>query len=163
MNFYLYVKDQEMKQQEYDQIKHIIINIEEKRQYIPYFSDLEKHEVFGPIFWSVSADEKIEIQHIINDYIAEKIEDMTKTKWWQLFKRFFDAYNDLFRRFRTLNEMGNTDKNFQETGKKVEQEMFKLEWILTERMLKQEKWLDKVIDAFYKIVYTFFPKYNQID
>jgi hypothetical protein len=80
MNFYLYVRDQEMKQQEYDQIKHIIINIEEKRQYIPYFSDLEKHEVFGPIFRSVSADEKIEIQHIINDYIAEKIEDMTKTK-----------------------------------------------------------------------------------
>ena len=30
-------------------------------------------------------------------------------------------------------------------------------------MLKQEKGLDKVIDSFYKIVYTFFPRYNKID
>jgi hypothetical protein len=41
--------------------------------------------------------------------------------------------------------------------------MFKLEGILTDKMLKQEKWLDKVIDSFYKIVYTYFPKYNKID
>jgi len=152
-----------MKQQENDQIKHIIMNIEEKRWFIPYFSDLEKHEVFGPIFKSISGEEKIEIQHIINDYIAEKIEDMTKTKWGQLFKRFYEAYNELFWRFRTLNEGDTPGKDFQETGRKVEQEMFKLEGILTEKMLKQEKGLDKVIDAFYKIVYTFFPKYNQID
>lgn len=59
-----------------------------------------------------------------------------------------------------MNETG-TDLKFQETGKQVEQEMFKLEGILTERMLKQEKGLDKVIDSFYKIVYTFFPKYNK--
>ena len=153
----------DMNPQEINQIKSIIMNIEEKKWSIPYFSDLEKHEVFGPIFKSVSAEEKIEIQHIINDHITEKIEDMTKTKWGQLFKRFFEAYNELFWKFRTLNEGENTDIKFQEIGKQVEQEMFKLEWILTERMLKQEKWLDKVIDSFYKIVYTFFPKYNQID
>ena len=152
-----------MNQQETDQIVSIIRNIEEKRWSIPYFSDLENHPTFGPIFKSVSSEDKIEIQHIINEHIGEKIEGMTKTKWGQLFKRFFEAYNELFRKFRTLNEWENTSKEFQETGKKVEQEMFKLEWILTERMLKQEKWLDKVIDAFYKIVYTFFPKYNNID
>lgn len=61
-----------------------------------------------------------------------------------------------------MNETG-TDPKFQDTGRQVEQEMFKLEGILTERMLKQEKGLDKVIDSFYKIVYTFFPKYNKID
>lgn len=152
-----------MKQQEYDQIKQIIMNIEEKKWSIPYFSDLENHLIFGPIFKNISADEKIEIQHIINDYIAEKIEDMTKTKWGQLFKRFFEAYNELFWKFRTLNEKNNSSKEFQKTGKQVEHEMFKLEWILTERMLKQEKWLDKVIDSFYKIVYTFFPRYNEIE
>jgi SHS2 domain-containing protein len=152
-----------MNQQESNQIKTIIINIEEKRWYIPYFSDLENHEVFGSIFKSISDEEKIEIQHIINDRITEKTEEISKTKWGQLFKRFFEAYNELFWKFRTLNEKGNIDQNFQEIGKKVEQEIFKLEWILTEKMLKQEKWLDKVIDSFYKIVYTFFPKYNQID
>lgn len=152
-----------MNQQETDQIKNMIMNIEEKKWSIPYFSDLENHEVFGPIFKSVSSEEKIEIQHIINDHITERIDGMTKTKWWQLFKRFFEAYNELFWKFRTLNEGETIDNNFQETGRQVEQEMFKLEGILTERMLKQEKWLDKVIDSFYKIVYTFFPRYNKID
>ncbi len=151
-----------MNQNEVNQITSIIANIEEKKWYIPYFSDLENHEVFGPVFQSVSPDDKIEIQHIINDYIAEKIDGMTKTKWGQLFKRFYEAYNELFRKFRTMNETG-TDPKFQDTGRQVEQEMFKLEGILTERMLKQEKGLDKVIDSFYKIVYTFFPKYNKID
>ena len=138
------------------------MNIEEKKGYIPYFSDLENHETFGPIFKSVSSEDKIDIQHIINDHITDKIEGMTKTKWGQLFKRFYEAYNELFWKFRTLNETGEAN-TFQETGKQVEQEMFKLEWILTERMLKQEKGLDKVIDSFYKIVYTFFPKYSNIE
>ena len=141
-----------MLQQEINQIKNMITNIEEKKWSIPYFSDLENHEVFGPIFKSLTNDQKIEIQHIINDYIWEKIEGMNKTKWGQL-----------FRKFRTMNEANNTNKDFQITGKQVEQEMFKLEGILTERMLKQEKGLDKVIDSFYKIVYTFFPRYNEID
>jgi hypothetical protein len=61
-----------------------------------------------------------------------------------------------------MNETG-TSPNFQETGKQVEQEIFKLEGILTDKMLKQEKGLDKVIDSFYKIVYTFFPRYNEIN
>ncbi len=152
-----------MKQQETEQIKNIIMNIEEKKWCIPYFSDLENHIVFGPIFKSISPEEKIDIQVLINEYIAEKIESMTKTKWWQLFKRFFEAYNELFWKFRTLNEGEDVGKAFQEIGKQVEQEMFKLEGILTEKMFKQEKWLDKVIDSFYKIVYTFFPKYNKID
>ena len=152
-----------MNQQEEDQIRNIIANIEEKKKSIPYFSDLENHETFGPIFKSISAEDKIETQHIINDYITEKVEGMTKTKWGQLFKRFYEAYNELFWNFRTLNEWDPTAKKFQEIGKQVEHEMFKLEWILTEKMFKQEKWLDKVIESFYKIVYTFFPKYSSIE
>jgi hypothetical protein len=69
-----------MNPKEAEQIRNIIVNIEEKKKYIPYFSDLENHEVFGPIFKTISAEQKIEIQHIINDYITEKIEGMTKTK-----------------------------------------------------------------------------------
>ncbi len=152
-----------MDQQEIDQINNIIANIEEKKWYIPYFSDLENHEVFWPIFKSISSDQKIEIQLLINEHISEKIESMNKTKWGQLFKRFFEAYNELFWKFRTLNEGESTKKEFQEIGKQVEQEIFKLEGILTEKMFKQEKGLDKVIDSFYKIVYSFFPKYNKID
>jgi hypothetical protein len=45
-----------MNQQETDQIKNMIMNIEEKKWSIPYFSDLENHEVFGPIFKSVSSE-----------------------------------------------------------------------------------------------------------
>jgi hypothetical protein len=52
---------------------------------------------------------------------------------------------------------------FQKVGKQVEQEMFKLEWILTEKMFNQEKGLDKVVGSFYNIVYTFFPKYSLIE
>ncbi len=152
-----------MNQNEINQILSIITNIEEKKGYIPYFSDLEQHAVFGPIFKTAEPKQREEIQQILHDYIIEKIEGMNKTKWGQLFKRFFEAYNELFWRFRTLNEWGDTSKEFQEIGKQVEQEMFKLEWILTEKMFKQEKWLDKVIDSFYKIVYTFFPKYSSID
>lgn len=101
---------------------------------------------------------------MINEYIVEKIENMTKTKGGQLFRRFFEAYTDLFWTFRNLNEAPDQDKQkFQTIGAQVEQEMFKLEGILTDKMLKQEKGLDKVIDSFYKIVYTYFPKYNQID
>lgn len=162
-NFLLINYVKKMLQQEVNQIKNMIINIEEKKWFIPYFSDLENNETFGPIFKSLTNEQKIEIQHIINDYIWEKIESIKKTKWGQLFQRFYDTYNELFRQFRTMNEKDNTNKKFQEIGKKVEQEMFKLEWILTEKMLKQEKGLDKVIDSFYKIVYTFFPRYNEID
>lgn len=40
--------------------------------------------------------------------------------------------------------------------------MFKLEGILTEKMLKQEKGLDKVVESFYNIVYLFFPRFSEI-
>jgi hypothetical protein len=51
---------------------------------------------------------------------------------------------------------------FQQVGRQVEDELFKLEGILTERMLNQEKGLDQVVGSFYNIVYLFFPRYNQI-
>lgn len=81
------------------------------------------------------------------------------------FPRFYESENELFWKFRELNESDETatTEEFQTIWKKVEDEMFRLEWILTDRMLKQEKGLDKVIDSFYNIVYAFFPRYNSIE
>jgi hypothetical protein len=112
----------------------------------------------------LNEEERAKIKKIIDEYIVSKIESM-KTKWWLLFKRFWESNPELFWQFRDLNEKEeNIEKpEFHEAGKKVEQEMFKLEWILTERMFKQEKWLDKVVWSFYNIVYNFFPKYGRIE
>jgi hypothetical protein len=69
----------------------------------------------------------------------------------------------LFWKFRELNDPIKNDKDFQKLWKQIETEMFKLEGILTEKMLKQEKGLDKVIDSFYNIVYLFFPRFNEVE
>lgn len=154
-----------MTENEIQQINSLIRNLEEQKNHIPYLSELEQHEVYGQFFKWLPLDQKAEIKEIINGYIKEKIVWLTKTKWGQLFKRFCDNQEDLFWTFRNLNEYGSnaTPDIFQKTWKQVEQEMFKLEWILTEKMLDQEKWLDKVIWSFYNIVYSFFPKYNEIE
>lgn len=163
MGIFFIVQCINMQEAEVDQIKNIIANFEEKRAYVPYFSDLAEHDTFGPIFKNLSAEQRLEVETIIKDYITEKIEGMTKTKWGQLFKRFFEAFPQMFWDFRELNEEHRVQApEFQTIGKQVEYEMFKLEGILTEKMFKQEKWLDKVVWSFYNIVYTFFPKYSTV-
>ena len=154
-----------MNEQAKEQVFQLLSNIEESKKVIPTFSDMCKHPLLWSRFQSMKWKEKSEIQECINEYVKMRIESLWKTKWWQLFQRFYEAENELFWRFRELNEDDETSstKEFQEVWKKVEQEMFRLEWILTERMLKQEKWLDKVIESFYNIVYTFFPRYNSVE
>lgn len=153
-----------MNQEEKDQILTIIKNLEEQKKIIPFLSDLQKHPVFWPIFTWIGKEKQDEINQIIDDYIIEKIEWWTKTKWGQLFKRFFESQEELFRLFRDLNENPEEDiEQFQRIGKQVEQEMFRLEGILTEKMIDQEKWLDKVVWSFYNIVYSFFPKMGQVE
>ena len=63
---------------------------------------------------------------------------------------------NFFWQFRRMNDFSVEDKDFQVVGKQVETEMFKLEGILTEKMLKQEKGLESVISSFYNLVYAFF-------
>lgn len=152
-----------MKEQEIEQIKNILTNIENSQKKIPYLSDLQKHPVFWNIFLSLSEKESEEVNNIINQYIVEKLETIKKTKWGQLFARFAESNPELFRSFRKANDTHYENNNFQSLWKQVETEMFKLEGILTERMLKQEKGLDKVIDSFYNIVYLFFPRFNEIE
>lgn len=69
-----------MQQAEIDQINNIITNFEEKRAFVPYFSDLAEHQMFGPIFKTLPAEQRKEVEAIIKNYITEKIEGMTKTK-----------------------------------------------------------------------------------
>ncbi len=152
-----------MQAQEIEQIKNILINMENSQKKIPYLSDLEQHSVFWAIFSQLSNQEKAEVEGIISSHLAEKIESIKKTKGGQLFARFVDAQPELFQAFRRANDSHYQGDDFQTLGKAVETEMFKLEGILTEKMLKQEKGLDKVVDAFYNIVYLFFPRYNEID
>ena len=154
-----------MNEQAKEQVFQLLSNIEENKKVITTFSDMCKHPLLWSRFQAMKWKEKAEIQECINEYVKMKIESLWKTKWWQLFQRFYESENELFRKFRELNENDETasSKEFQEVWKKVEQEMFRLEWILTERMLKQEKWLDKVIESFYNIVYTFFPRYNSVE
>ena len=154
-----------MNKQSKEQILQLLANIEENKKIIPTFSDMCKHPLLWVRFQAMKSDEKLEIQKCINEYIKNRIESLWKTKWWQLFKRFYEWQNELFWQFRELNENDEiaSTMEFQNIWKKVEQEMFRLEWILTDRMLKQEKWLDKVIESFYNIVYVFFPRYGLIE
>lgn len=152
-----------MNQAEQDQILNIIKNIQEKKNAIPYFSDLENNPTFGPIFKSLETYEKEQIEDLLHNYITETVEGLSKTKWGQLFQRFFEASPELFWKFRALNESPESHADeFQAVGKEVEQEMFRLEGILTEKMIDQEKGLDKVIGSFYNIVYMFFPKMGEV-
>lgn len=161
---FLFYPKSKMTPAERDQILTIIKNLEEKSTTVPYFSDLVKHPVFGPIFSGLSKDKQKEINQILHDYIIEKIAGLGKTKGGQLFQRFFEAQESLFWEFRALNEKTTTDtKAFQEKGAIVEQEMFRLEGILTEKMVGQEKGLDKVVGSFYTIVYSLFPRMNEIE
>lgn len=154
-----------MNEQFKEQIFQLLANIEESKKVIPTFSDMCKHPLLGARFLAMSEKEKLEIQQCIREYIESRVNSLSKTKWGQLFQRFFESENELFWKFRELNENDETasTQEFQIVWKQVEQEMFRLEWILTDRMLNQEKWLDKVIESFYNIVYMFFPRYNSVE
>lgn len=152
-----------MKNQEKEQIKIIIKNLREKKWYIPYLSNLENHDIFGPIVSTLHPEDKEEIKEIIEQEIQNTINN-TKTKGGELFKRFYEVNELDFRKFRKMNDpKEKNDEEFQKLGNKIEEELFKYEWILTEKMLKQEKWLEKVVESFYNIVYTFFPRLNEIE
>jgi len=153
-----------MKQQEKDQIYTIISNYADQYKKVPFVSDLLDHAMFGPIFSQLSEKDIATVRSIINQFVEEKLMTFS-TKWWELFRRFYEVHTDIFWQFRKLNADKKTasTKEFQTVWKQVEQELFTYEGILTEKMLNRPEGLDKTIDAFYDIVYMFFPCYNQID
>jgi len=153
-----------MKDADIDQIKSLINNFNSTHQHIPYFSELEQHSIFGPVFKKLDDGEKNQVKIFIKTYIKWKIESL-KTKWGQLFRRFYEMDEQRFWDFRDMNEFEQQSqtREFQIIWKEIEDEMFKLEGILTQAMLNKAEWLGKTIDAFYNIVYMFFPQYSQIE
>ena len=152
-----------MEAKDLDQIRIIIQNIDTQNKKVPYFTDLQAHPVYGQFFAHLDSEDIIQIQELISTYITDKIKWL-KTKWWEMFRRFYSIHKEDFRTFRELNADINcveTDQ-FQTLGKKLEQELFKFEGILTQNMMKKPQGLDKTISAYYDIVYSFFPLYGQI-
>ena len=72
--------------------------------------------------------QKQEVEEVIQEYIEEKIDGL-KTKGGQLFRRFYENEQEKFRKFRKLNADENNAAlpEFQELGRDIEDEMFKLE------------------------------------
>ncbi len=152
-----------MQQQDLDQVKAIIENLDKANKKVPYFVDLKNHPVYGQFFRDLDSEEIAQIQKLIDQYIKEKIEGL-KTKWGELFRRFYVINQEAFWRFRELNsdESQTESVEFQKTGKVVEEQLFKFENILTQTMLKKPQGLDKTVSAYYDIAYSFFPLYNHI-
>ncbi len=152
-----------MKEQEIQQINQLIDNYTTHHKKVPFFNDLQNHPQFGVFFQGLDEKNTQRVQSILRDYIEEKISSFS-TKWWTLFKRFYDVHGDLFWQFRQMN--ANPDaperEDFQTLGQEIEQLLFTYEGILTEKMLNRAEWLDKTLDAFYSIVYMFFPLYGRI-
>jgi hypothetical protein len=105
----------------------------------------------------------LQIQELIKTYIEDKIKGL-KTKWGEMFRRFYALHKKDFRTFRELNADINCveTEQFQTLWKALEQELYKFEGILTQNMMKKPQGLDKTIWAYYDIVYSFFPLYGQI-
>ena len=55
---------------EKEQIKTVIKNFHEAKQYIPFFSDLLSHTVFGPIFTNLEEEQQEEVKFLIKQYTS---------------------------------------------------------------------------------------------
>lgn len=85
-----------------------------------------------------------------------------KTKWTQLFQRFYQNDNDLFWQFRELNADKNNLKKpeFHLVGEKVLAKLWNLEHILTDKMIKRDT--DRTVTAFYDHARLFFPYLDSV-
>lgn len=144
------------------QIIQFVQNIHMEKKKIPYFVNLAEHPLIGPAIKSLSLEEKDTVQACIVEYIEYYVSGLT-TKGGKLFQRFYENHTDEFWEFRILNQ----DKNnlsltrFQELNSLCEKEFFTLEGILTSKMGEKHN-SDKVIDAFYDIIYAIFPLFGSL-
>lgn len=149
---------------EKQQILQIITNLDSKNKKIPYLQDLQKHPMFWSFFEWFDMEQQRAYNQISREYMEEKIKWLT-TKWGEFFRRFYALNKDDFWEFRELNEdQWYTDsEEFQEIGKKLQQELFKYENMLTSNMTKRWYALDKVVSAYYDIVHSFFPWFSFVN
>lgn len=145
----------------------ILTNIDTQINRVPFLDDVFSHKVFGPIFSSVPTTEKGDLIELLHAYVLQSIIGL-KTKGGQYFRRFYENNEDLFWEFRELNrqvifgDKKNRD-SFHKLGREVEKHMFQAESLLTQKMGNQGQWLNKTLQAFYGIVYRFFPAYGEIE
>lgn len=118
---------------------------------IPFIDDLSDTS-------DLSASEK----ELILSQAIEELAVNDKTKWTQLFTRFYENNSDLFWQFRALNasEAGTQKPEFHELWEQVVSKLRILEQILTDKMLKRDT--DKTVTAFYDHVRLFFPYFDRI-
>jgi len=118
---------------------------------IPYLTDLS----------SVTELNESEKEQIISQAIQE-CGTSDKTKWTQLFVRFYENDQKLFTAFRELNSSKKNIKKaaFQEVGEQVVGKLRYLEQILTDKMIKRDT--DKTVVAFYDHIRLFFPYFDLV-
>lgn len=153
-----------MKPAEEQQVIFVINQLTKQKKSIPFLQDLDGHTLYGPFFHDLSPEERDEVKSMIRSVITDTIASL-KTKWWEMFQRFYELHEELFWEFRVLNgsESNLSNKKFHEVGVKIEQHLYHFEQILTKNMMRKPQWLEKVTDAFYDIAYTFFPLYGRIE
>lgn len=142
----------------------ILLGITKDLKHFPYRHELTAHGLFGSVFASMNDAEKQDIEATILTMIQDHISN-PKTLGGEYLQRFYNNHTDLFRDFREANrDKSQTDSDdFQTLGKQIEDEIYKLEALLTQRQTgKNAKWLEKTIDAFYDLVTLYFPYYGKI-
>jgi len=152
-----------MNQQTEQQIVFVITQRESQKKYVPFLQELDNHPLYGDFFTELSPDEREDVKKMIRSYIIWAMQWL-KTKWGEMFQRFYELHEDLFWEFRALN--GSEDNigtpQFDEVWGKVEDALYHFEQILTKNMMKKPQGLEKVTDAFYTIAIRFFPYYYRI-
>lgn len=145
-----------------EQICIIANNFYDSTKKAPFIEDLEKHFVYWQFLIWLSKEERINIQNILDEWEINKISSL-KTKGWLLFYWIYEKNPILWKQFRNLNKEWLTwKKEFIELWKKIEQYIFEADTLLTSKMWRHQEWVIKVTDAFYNIVYAFFPYFNLI-
>jgi hypothetical protein len=63
-----------MQQQDLDQVLVIIKNLHENNKKIPYFKDLQAHNVYGQFFAHLDSEDILAIQELIKQYMNDVIQ-----------------------------------------------------------------------------------------
>lgn len=153
-----------MKPSEHQQVLFVISQLTKQKKSVPYLQDLDAHTLYGWFFHDLSPEEREEVKLMIKKTITDNIQSL-KTKWGEMFQRFYDLHQDLFWEFRVLNSSESNTQNpkFHIIWGEIERKLYHFEQILIKNMMRRPQWLEKVTDAFYDIAYKFFPLYGRIE
>ena len=138
-------------------ISLIIKNIYTKDKKLPYWETIKQHKQWWPFVSTFWKNDIKQVKECIK-IIWESILDEQKTKWWILFKQIWELDKSRFWEYRDLQEDFDIDnKKFVSLHKIYEELIWNADVMLTSKMKSRDYWVDKVTNAFYTIVYSFFP------